>query len=439
MGWLRTRRTSSCLNRYDTEPLGSPHFPEAPSGAFCVSIGSALLALILLALLTAPVALHAQASGAVFLPDTVLRAAGMPRVLILRANPGGVAALRLSVPLLERPAEAGVGRMLAARSERRMEGAAREIGARVSAQRTPWGLTYSVEGAGADMEHLVYLLRLAVEEPAPDFSELDRLRAELLSDLDRRAESPGDRLLTDLRRAAAPDLPSLAGSHVSVRRLDASLMRAVWRRSHRASSMSLVAMTSVDPTVLLAMLQALGLPARDVAPPFDAADPSGPPTGPPPLRNWYGEARVDPALGDPHAAVAALLMSQQVADPGPGVEVGVRLWELRDRTLLVVAGAARGRRATATLRAVVQAAVPDFLLALDPLRVREAVARVELVYRTRASTPGGLVEAVGRGVDGTGRASGASDYLVALARVTAASLTDYLNRLGAPVVVEIVP
>ena len=255
MGWPRTRRTSSCLNRYDTEPLGSPHFPEAPSGAFCVSIGSALLALILLALLTAPVALHAQASGAVFLPDTVLRAAGVPRVLILRANPGGVTALRLSVPLLERPAEAGVGRMLAALSERRMEGAAREISARVSGQRTPWGLTYSVEGAGADIEHLAYLLRLAVEEPAPDFSELDRLRAELLSDLDRRAESPGDRLLTDLRRAAAPDLPSLAGSHVSVRRFDASLMRAVWRRSHRASSMSLVAMTSVDPTVLLAMLQ----------------------------------------------------------------------------------------------------------------------------------------------------------------------------------------
>ena len=103
--------------------------------------------------------------------------------------------------------------MLAALAEHRMLGPARQIGARVSATRTPWGLAYSVEGAEVDFDYLTYLLRLATAEPRPESGLLEAIRAELIGYLDRRAESPGERLLADLLRAAARELTPLAGSH----------------------------------------------------------------------------------------------------------------------------------------------------------------------------------------------------------------------------------
>lgn len=394
---------------------------------------------LLLLLLAAPLAAHAQASDSAFAPDTILQIPDGPRVVLLHADPGGVAALRLSVPIIESPAEAGAGRMLAALAERRMAGPARRIGARVSASRTPWGLAYSVEGAEVDLDYLTYLLRLATAEPRPESGVVDAIRTELMSDLERQAESPGDRLLSELRRAAAPELTPLAGSPGSLRLLDETRLRAVWRRSHRSASMSLVAMTSASPAALLAMLEAVGLPAADVATPRETPDPQERNTGPPPLRSWYGEARVDHAVADPHAAVAAHLISQSVAHVGPGVEIGVRLWQLRDRTLIVVGGAARSPRARTALRAAVQSALADVLASLDARRVEAAVERVGLEYRTLARTPGGLVERVGRMADSTGRPSGALRYLAALAGVTASSLADYLNGLGAPLVAEFEP
>ena len=163
------------------------------------------ITLVLLPL--APLAIHAQASDAAFAPDTIVQMPDGPRVTLLHADGGGVAALRLSVPFIESAAEAGAGRMLAALAEQRMAGPARQIGARVSASRTPWGLAYSVEGADVDLEYLAYLRRLATAEPRPERGVVDAIRAELTVDLERQAESPGDRLLFDLRRAAAPARP----------------------------------------------------------------------------------------------------------------------------------------------------------------------------------------------------------------------------------------
>ncbi len=178
-------------------------------------------------------------------------------------------------------------------------------------------------------------------------------------------------------------------------------------------------MTSASSAALLAMLEAIGLPAGEVAAPLDAPDQGDGSIDPLPLRSSYGEARVDHAVANRHAAVAAHLISQRVADVGPGVEVGVRLWQLRDRTLLVVTGAAGSRRADASLREAVQAAFGDVAASLDVREVEDIVDRVGREYRTRARTPGGLVEQVGR--------------------VTAASLAAYLDGLGTSVVVELLP
>jgi len=394
----------------------------------------ALLGLILL--VTAPLAARAQASDAAFTPDTVLQMPGGPRIVVLRSDPGGVAALRLSIPFVETAAEAGAGRMLAALAERRMAGVARQVGARVSASRTPWGLAYSVEGAEADLDYLAYLLRLATAQPRPENGIVELIRAELILDLERQDESPGDRLLADLRRATAPDLSPLGGSHSSVRLLDQARLRAVWQRTHLAPSMSLVAMTSASAVTLLAMLEQIGLPKVEVTEPMNAPDSGVVNRGPPPPGSWYAEARVDHAVADPHAAVAAHLLAQNAAGSGTGLDLSVRVWQLRDRSLLVVAGTALSRPAITSLKETVLSALADFSDSLDAHQVALAVGRVGREYRARARTPGGLVEQVGHMADRTGGSSDASLYLAGLGRVTAESLAAYLDGLGAPVAVE---
>ena len=202
---------------------------------------------ITLALLPlAPLAIHAQASDAAFAPDTIVQMPDGPRGTLLHADGGGVAALRLSVPFIESAAEAGAGRMLAALAEQRMAGPARQIGARVSASRTPWGLAYSVEGADVDLEYLTYLLRLATAEPRPERGVVDAIRAELTVDLERQAESPGDRLLFDLRRAAAPEL--------AVARITSDLLRDGKRRDLAED------MWEITPAGVAGALLALGQP-----------------------------------------------------------------------------------------------------------------------------------------------------------------------------------
>jgi len=394
----------------------------------------ALLGLILL--VTAPLAARAQASDAAFTPDTVLQMPGGPRIVVLRSDPGGVAALRLSIPFVETAAEAGAGRMLAALAERRMAGVARQVGARVSASRTPWGLAYSVEGAEADLDYLAYLLRLATAQPRPENGIVELIRAELILDLERQDESPGDRLLADLRRTTAPDLSPLGGSHSSVRLLDQARLRAVWQRTHLAPSMSLVAMTSASAVTLLAMLEQIGLPKVEVTEPMNAPDSGVVNRGPPPPGSWYAEARVDHAVADPHAAVAAHLLAQNAAGSGTGLDLSVRVWQLRDRSLLVVAGTALSRPAITSLKETVLSALADFSDSLDAHQVAIAVGRVGREYRARARTPGGLVEQVGHMADRTGGSSDASLYLAGLGRVTAESLAAYLDGLGAPVAVE---
>jgi hypothetical protein len=148
-------------------------------------------------------------------------------------------------------------------------------------------------------------------------------------------------------------------------------------------------MTSSSAAALLSMLEAIGLPDAMVADPLDASDVGAERGGPLPLRSWYGEARVDHSVADPHAAVAADVIAQNAADVGSGIELGVRLWQLHDRTLLVVAGAAPSRQSGASLTDAVHALLVDVSASLDPRRVTVAVDHVGREYRTRASTPGG--------------------------------------------------
>ena len=203
--------------------------------------------------------------------------------------------------------------------------------------------------------------------------------------------------------------------------------------------MSLVAMTSASAVELLSMVEAIGLPDGTPADLLDAPDMEAEGSRPLSQQSWYAEARVDHAMANPHAAVAAQVVAQNAAEARPGVELSVRLWQLRDRTLLVVAGTSSSRQSGASLERTVHAALVDVAASLDPRRVAVAVDRVGREYRTRARTPGGLVEQIGRMADSTGGSSDAPRYLASLARVTTESLTAYFDSLGPPVVAGSLP
>ena len=386
-----------------------------------------------------PLTAFAQVNVSPFAPDTVVQPPGGPRIVIFGADQGGVAVLRLSVPLVEGPAEAGAGRMLAELALERMEGPARQLGARVSAERTPWGIAYGVAGAEVDLEYLTYLLRMASEEPYTDAAATERARNRILADLDRLDEAPHDWLLHRLRRAAAPELAGLAGSRASVRMIGHARLREVWARSHGAAAMSVVAWTSSDAEVLYAMLGTLGAPGEGAGEPLDAPAPTGPTNdGPTPQRAWYAEAYVDASTDDPHAAVSAYLIAAALRREVVDFEAGIRLWQLSDRTLLVVTGAARGRRIS-LMREAVSSAMSQLRTTLSPADVADAVAHVARQYRVEARTPEGLVGTVGRALEATGRAGGAALYLAALSEVSTASLGAYLDTLTGPLNAELRP
>jgi predicted Zn-dependent peptidase len=367
-----------------------------------------------------------------FRPDTVVQSPGGARIVVLGSRTGGVAALRLSVPLVEHAAEAGAGAVLGALALERMSGPARQIGAQARVERTPWGLSYLVEGAEADIEYLTYLLRLAVQEPAPAAQVLSGIRDRLAADLRGEAEASLERLLGTLQEAAVPGAFSVHGTPGTIAEVSEARLREVWSRSHRASHMSVVAVTAFDPAVLLANLHRLGAQG-DSAPPLGAA-----PApireeiiAPPALRSWHALAWSDHSVSDPHAAVLARLITSRIESGPSEMEMTAQLRQLSDRSLLVVAGAAQSRRAPA-VRARVAALLGELRDSLDVETVAAARSDVTLAYRRAASNPAGLAEHFGRAWDATGDLSGASAYLVAASTITRESLAAYIDGLEGP-------
>lgn len=362
-------------------------------------------------------------------PDTVLVVPGGPRVILVNSVGGGVAALRLSVPLIEGPAEAGAGVILRDLALQRMRGLAGPVGAHISASRTPWGLAYAVEGAAADLEYLAYLLREAVAEPEGDPLALGQSRQRLAAKIARESETPSGRLIAELRRAAAPGLPPLYGTAGTVAGLDVARIREVWRRSHRPEAMTLVVAAAVVPEVVLASVKGMGAVGSPVGPPLDAPAPPEPsPARAHPLRTWYGEAFDAGLPSDPHAAVAVRLISDILRERSHGFEAGVQLLALRDRWLLVVAGAAYGRDERA-MRTVISGVLAETRSALTPQAVGAVVERLRRDILFEARTPAGLVERIGQASDITGAASAASVYMAALERVDLQSLSAFWDAM----------
>jgi predicted Zn-dependent peptidase len=376
-----------------------------------------------------------------FQPDTVLAVLGTPRIVLLNSVDGRLAALQLFVPLVEGPAEAGTGQVLRDLAMARMRGLAGPVGAHVSATRTPWGMTYSVEGAAADLEYLTYLLHEAVAEPEMGFVALELARQSLADAVSRAAETPAGALLASLREAAAPDLPPVHGTPGTVATLDAARVREVWWRSHAPDDLTLVVAAPVVPEVVLAAAKGMGAVGSPGGGPLDAPAPTSPRRSrPQALRTWYGEAFVAGAPSDPMAAVVAELVAAQLESRPNGVEGGVQLLSLRDRWLLVIAGAAFTRDAQG-MRDMVSQALARTRAALTPETVRQAVLGQTRSVLFAARTPEGLVSQVGRGLAITGSPDAAQDYLEALSAIHLESLAAYLDGLieSTPAKAEVLP
>ncbi len=378
-------------------------------------------------------ALRAQASATPdpLLPDSVLAPPGSPRVIRLPAPTEGVVSLRLSIPLSESPAEAGAGRMLAMLAQRRLEGPASALGARVEAGRTPWGLVYTVTGPVADLDYLTYLLRVAAREPSPDVGTLEAVRAELDERLRRLEETGGGRIEAELRAAATPEKPPIDGTRGSLPTLGVATLRDVWARSHRPEAMTLLVAGQVADPVLLASLAGLGSNESSPAPPSGAPAPPSPRPGRvQTLRRWVGAAWSTSAPLDPRAAVAAVLLARRLRDEQDDYEAEIRLWETSDRTVLAAVGAAYPRQAAALQRRI-DGLIQDATSNLQPGEAQSVAERIRRDLLLQARTPWGRVHLVGRFIDAGLAIDAARRYLDALTDLDDDAMRAFLQDLSA--------
>lgn len=398
-----------------------------------------LLPLALLAGLAGPEVSAAQVGELdPLVPDSVLVAPGFPRIVRLPAPTPGLVSFRLAIPLNERPAEAGAGRMLEALALRRITGAAASLGADVESGRTPWGLVYTVTGPLADLDHLAFVLREAARAPSTNAGTIATVRRELEEGLRRLEETGGGRVEEALRQQGSPE-PPIEGTRGAMGSMRGGMLMDLWARTHRADSMTLLVAGDVADPVLLATLSGLGA-GRDVASPPPPQGPLPPSPGPgalQTLRRWHGIAWSTEAVLDPRAAVAAAILGARLREGRTDFEAQVRLWETPDLTLIAAVGAAYGGDAAELARRL------DGLLtataeSLRPGEVEEVARRLRQDLILQARTPWGRVHLVGRFLDADQDPTAAARYLVALESMGEAELRSFLTDLaaGAPVRAE---
>jgi predicted Zn-dependent peptidase len=348
--------------------------------------------------------------------------------------------MRLSIPVREGAHEAGAGRILQRLGEARARALATPTGARVSASRTPWSITYTVVGPTTDVDYLAFLLRRAVDRPGGDRTAFRQIRSELASTARARSETPGGRILAELRERVAPGAPPIGGTLATLERLTRGDIRSLWARTHQSHRMRLVVSGSVPLEVLLVSFQEMGAPGSPAPDPVERPAPSAGRPRTQVLRRWYGEARATPAIRDPRAEVGTLLVAETLRRAGDPFESEVQLLELHDRKILAVLGAAYARNRSA-MRRRVSTALDETLAGLSAAEVERVGQALRADLLTRARTPEGRVELVGRHLDATGDPGGAVEYMEALARVSPSSLEAFLRELAArePATAEVRP
>lgn len=367
-------------------------------------------------------------------PDTVLSPPAGPTIALFESGSTEVVSIRASVPLVERPEEAGAGQILRIQARQRMSGLAERVGARVDVHRTPATLVYQVSGPTQDLDFLAWILREGMA--APDRNRLDAARDEARLALERRLETPEGALGLRLRRALAPGAVPYTGTLSSLERLDGSRVSAVWARSHHRPDVRVVVAGRIEPTLVLAALADLGLPESAPQPQTPPGDPPAM-TQPDPevIRHWVARAfPVDEGSGAAVLVAARHLTGVLQEEPGD-YETAVEIWEPGPGQALVISGAAYPR-AQQAMRERISGLLAEALRNLDSSRVEELAAALRAELRYTARTPWGLADLVGQGWDASGDPDGAERLMSQLTRVRADDIRDLLEALAAGPTVE---
>jgi predicted Zn-dependent peptidase len=363
-----------------------------------------------------------------FAPDIVLTPPGGPSLYLYTTGTSDVVALRVSVPVRENADEAGAAQIIRALAQDRMEAVASRVGARARASRTPDALIYEVAGPAADMDFLAWVLREGLREP--DASRFPQLRRDALSDVEQRLETPEGTLALRLRRALDPSLPPVHGTVTSLERMDASRVSSFWARTHGRDALRVVVVGNLAPEIVLASLTELGLPSSAPGSNPPAATPSGQPVPALELiRHWLAEARTVEGGRDPRALVASRLIAETIrAEPGD-YEVGVELWELDRRWVLVTSGAAYPRSVQA-MRSRIDGLLRETLGRVSDESVRRHVAGLRAELLDSARTPWGLADVVGHAMDAGEPPDRVQELLDELQRLRGADVERFLEAIA---------
>jgi predicted Zn-dependent peptidase len=363
-----------------------------------------------------------------FTPGTVLTVPSGPRIAKLAAPGSPVVAIRLSIELDEAGGEAGSAQLLQLLGTERARNRATALGIRVDGTRTPWGIAYTVTGAASDFDALVSLVRDAAAEPDATEESFQTTRRALRQQLLRDQETPGARAFAELRAKAVPATPAPLGTPATLDRITRVGLRDFWRRTHRATAMTVVVAGDVPDEALLSAFDGLGAERSTGARPAPTtAGSSASPTQT--FRHWYGEAYAIPDPLNPHAPVVALLIADQLRTVGDSLEASLQLWETDAGSVLAVVGAAYPASAN-RMRTRVSGLLATVRQSATSARVQEAAARARQDLLERGRTPTGLVGVVGSLMDATGQPGAARRLLDALNGVSVESTRAFLTQLA---------
>jgi predicted Zn-dependent peptidase len=365
-----------------------------------------------------------------FTPESSLTLPGGLRLVKLPARGSPVLSIRVSILLDESQSEAGAGKLIQVFGLQRVQGRAAVLGLQFEGARTPWGITYTIAGARADLADMANLLREALAEPQAFDTEFERQRRRLWEDVLRTTETPAARILAELRARAAPGTPPIDGTPSALERMTRVTLHDVWARTHRPGSMTVLVAGDVPDAELRSALDGLTAGASPAPARASGAPQATAGRGTQVYRHWYGQAYRISDPRDPHGAVVALLAADVLRSRPEPFEAEVQLIELQNVQLLTTLAAAYAPQA-ASMRQRMPGLLSETRQALTTDRLQLAVSRVRQELLGHARTPAGLVSVVGRYLDATGDARSARRFLDALDDVTVESTRSFIGQLEA--------
>jgi len=369
-----------------------------------------------------------QAETTLFIPDTVFAPEGGPTVAFFATGSTEVVSIRVSVPFREGPEEAGVAQLLRVQARDRMRSLADRIGASADAHRTAHALVYHVSGSVQDLDFLTWIVQEGMSAPQP--SRMEEVRREVLIGLSRQLETPEGTLSLRLRDRLSPETAPIEGKIGVVERLDHGHLSAAWTRSHLRSELNVVIAGRLDPTLALAAVSELGIPAGGPRPSLPPPTASGDPLPQPEvIRHWIARGYPVEATALAAGYVTARHLAATLRMVPGDYEVSVELWDLGPTRAIVVSGAAYDRSRQA-MQQRLDRLLGEAVDSLTPQVVEGIVLALQTELQMTGQTPASLTALVGQSWDAGADARGLRTLWDELGRIEATDIRRLLDRMS---------